>query len=132
MPRLQELHVSVKQPPLSVGYPPPHDTEAKGRLGGLRCGPPGEAAEVVAARPTTQTRPTSRPFPGGLFCLLFLLQHVEVLRLPVVCDERSGALLRFKLEGFRERHADAFRLEQRPEFDLILQSRAGGITEAVA
>ena len=45
---------------------------------------------------------------------------------------RAGALFRFDLELFGQAQADPLGVEQRPDFDLVFQSRAGRVAEAVA
>src|SRR5262245_28502134 len=47
-------------------------------------------------------------------------------------DEGGRRLFRFELERLRERDPDPLRANQIEQFDLVLQIRAGGITERVA
>ena len=50
----------------------------------------------------------------------------------MVGDQSCRGLLGFELEFFAQHHADALGFEQRPEFELILEARAGGVAKAVA
>lgn len=60
------------------------------------------------------------------------LPHVEVLRFGVMRNEGGGGLFGIELEVFAELDADGFGVEQRPDANLIFQSRAGGVAKAVA
>ncbi len=50
----------------------------------------------------------------------------------MVGDQGGGGLLGVELELLRECDADALGVEKGPDLDLVLQTGAGGVAEAVA
>ena len=86
-----------------------------------------------AACDSATPHPKIREHPDGRSstCPTYLTD-VEIARLAVVDYQGGGSLFGFELEVLGERYADPLRFEQRPELNLILQPRAGGVAEAVA
>ncbi len=58
--------------------------------------------------------------------------HVEVFGFGVVGDEGGGGLFGVELEVFAELDADGLGVEQWPNADLVFETGAGGVAEAVA
>ena len=61
-----------------------------------------------------------------------LPSHGEILRVGVEDDDGAGGLFGVELVFVRERHADAFGVEEAEEKNLVLEVRAGGVAEGVA
>src|SRR5439155_25574697 len=61
-----------------------------------------------------------------------LPRHIEVLRRRMVHDQRCRGLFRLELELLAQPQTDSLRLQQSEEMRLVLERRAGRITERVA